>query len=92
MAVPTFIICKTPLKLKYLSLKEIYYQLINTSLIFTYNSFKYCECYKFSGCRLKPTHRRLSRERNYYFICQMRIMYNIDKIYKLQKISTIINT
>ena len=50
MATPTFIICKTARKLKRMALQKIYFQLINTSLSFTYNSWKYCDCYKFGGC------------------------------------------
>ena len=42
----TFIICKTAPKLKHLALRQIHYQLINTCLIFTYNSSDYCNCYK----------------------------------------------
>ena len=45
MATPTFVICKTARKLKHMALEEIHYQLINTSLILTYRSWKYCDCY-----------------------------------------------
>ena len=87
----TFIICHAAQKLKHLALMEIYYQLINTSLILTYNSFNHCNCYKFSGCRMKPLHRRLHRERNCCYICQLQVNYNIDKIYKIARISGIYN-
>ena len=87
----TFIICHTAQKLKHLALMEIYYQLINTSLILTYNSFNHCNCYKFSGCRMKPLHRRLRGERNYCYICQLKVNYNIDKIYKIVRIFDIYN-
>ena len=50
----TFVICNTAQKLKHLVLMEIYYQLINTSLILTYTGFNHCKCYQFSGCRMKP--------------------------------------
>ena len=86
----TFVIFNTAQKLKDLALMEIYYQLINTSLILTYTGFN--QCYQFSGCRMKPLYRRLSGEWNYCFICQLRINYNIDKIYKIVRIPNIINT
>ena len=91
MAVLTFILCHTTRKLKHLGL-ETYYQLVNTSMIFTYAIWSYCECDKFSGCRPKPRHRRLTAERNYCFICRTRIAFNIDKIYRINKIQNIINT
>ena len=86
----TFVIFNTAQKLKDLALMEIYYQLINTSLILTYTGFN--QCYQFSGCHMKPLYRRLSGEWNYCFICQLRINYNIDKIYKIVRIPNIINT
>ena len=92
MAVPTFAICRTASKLKYLALREVHYQLVNTSLIFTYASWNECVCDKFSGCRNKPRHRKLSGERNYCFICRTRITFNIDKIQRTNKIQNIINT
>ena len=52
MAAPTFFICHTTRKSKHLALEEIHYQLVNTSMIFTYASSTYCECDKFSGCNL----------------------------------------
>ena len=82
----------TAKKLKHLALKEIHYQLINTSLILTCTTFNHCRCYEFSGCRLKPRYRRLSGERIYCLTCQLRIIYNIDKIYKIKKIPVIFNT
>ena len=87
----TFIICHIAQKVKHSALMEIYYQLINISLILTYNSFNHCNCYKFSGCRMKPLHRRLRGERNYCYICQLKVNYNIDKIYKIARISDIYN-
>ena len=56
----TFVIFNTAQKLKDLALMEIYYQLINTSLILTYTGFN--QCYQFSGCHMKPLYRRLSGE------------------------------
>ena len=88
----TFVICHSAQKLKHLALMEIYYQLINTSLILTYNSFNHCNCYKFSRCRIKPFRRRLHEERNYCYICQLKINFDRDKIYKINKISDVFNT
>ena len=92
MASEKFIICRTVPKLKHAALREIYYQLLNTSLIFTYNSWNKCCCHKFQGCQLKPLHQRLNGERNYCFVCQVRTTYNIDKIYKLKRITEIFST
>ena len=92
MASEKFIICRTAPKLKHTALREIYSQLLNTLLIFTYNSWNKCCCHEFQGCRLKPLHRRLSGERNYCFICRVRTTYNIDKIYKLKRITEKFNT
>ena len=87
-----FIICRTAPKLKHTALREIYYWLLNTSLIFTYSSWNKCSCHELQGCRLKPLHRRLNGERNYCFVCRVRATYNIDKIYKLKRITETFNT
>ena len=92
MASEKFIICRTAPKLKHTALREIYFQLLNTLLIFTYNILNKCCCHEFQGCQLKPSHRRLSGERNYCFICRVRATYNLDKIYKLKRIPEIFNT
>ena len=73
MAAPTFVICQTARKLKHMALEQIQYQLINTSLIFMYSGWNYCNFYKFSPCQLKPKYRRLIGERNFCCICRMRI-------------------
>ena len=44
-----FIVCRTASKLKHILLRQIYYQLINTCLMFSYASWRKCSCYKFSG-------------------------------------------
>ena len=49
MAAPTLVVCQTARKLKHMALQQIHYQLINTSLIFTYSGWNYCNCYEFSG-------------------------------------------
>ena len=54
MASEKFIICRTAPKLKHTALREIYYLLLNTHLIFTYSSWNKCNCHQFPGCRLKP--------------------------------------
>ena len=92
MASEIFIICKTAPKLKHAALREIYYQVLNTSLIFMYNSWNKCCCHEFQGCRLKPLHQRLNGLRNYCFVCRVRTTYNIDKTCKLKRIAEIFNT
>ena len=92
MAAPVFIICRSPKKLKHMALREIHCQLLNTCLIIPCASWKVCCCYKFYGCRLKPIHQSLPGERNYCFICQIRIAYHMDKIYKIDKITDVFNT
>ena len=87
-----FILCRTAPKLRNTALWELYFQLLNTSLIFTYNSWNKCCCHEFQGCRLKPIHWRLKGERNCCFICPVRTNYNIGKIYKLKRITEIFNT
>ena len=87
MASEKFIIRRTASKLKHTTLREIYYQLLNTSLIVTYSSWNKCSCHEFQVCRLKPLHQRLNDERNYCFVCRVRTTYNIDKIYKLKRIT-----
>ena len=92
MASEKFMICRTAPKLKHTALRENYFQLLNTSLIFMYNSWNKCCCHEFQGCQLKPLHQRLSGERNYCFICRVRTSYNIAEIYKLKRITEIFNT
>ena len=87
----TFIICRTASKLKHVASTNLLstYKYVP---YFSYASWNKCSCYKYSGCPLKPLHRKLSGERNFCFVCSVRVTYNIDKIYKLQKTSDIINT
>ena len=80
-----------PDKLEHLSLSPIYENLINLCLIFTYNSSEKSCCDQFKGCRMKPLTSWLDGERNYCFICRMKIDYNIYKIYKITRIIDIIN-
>ena len=75
-----------PCKLKHLALKSIYYRLLNTSCIFTYNHWKHCRCEQFQGCRLKPICGRLLREKNYCYVCPVGVTYNAERIEKLIKI------
>ena len=92
MAPSVFIISRSSKKLKHMVLREIHYQLFNTCLIISCASWKECCCYKFYGCRLKPMHQSLPGERNYCLICQIRIAYLMDKIYKTGKIADVFNT
>ena len=75
-----------------MALYQIYDELINTSLIFTYNAYNNCCCDQFQGCRVKPLTSWLDSQRNYCFVCQVKVTYNINKIYKLKRIDEIINT
>ena len=53
------IVSFTPQKLKHLASKEVYYQLVNTCLIISLVGWRYCNYWKFSGCRARPSHRNL---------------------------------
>ena len=70
-------------KLKHLLVKGIYYKLLNTSYIFTYNAWIYCKCYQFQGCRPEDC------ERSYCFICRVRVSYHSGRIENLKKITDI---
>ena len=61
-----------PKKLKHISLKEVYYQLVKTCLIISSVGWRYCNCWRYHGCRAQPTHLNLLVERNYCIICQIR--------------------
>ena len=78
--------------LKHVVIQSIYYQLLNTSNIFTYNAWTYCKCDEFQGCRLKPRNRLENGDRSYCFICRVRVEYHAEKIENLKKIADIINT
>ena len=56
-----------PRKLKHLALPSVYYRLLNTVYIFTYNSVLYCRCDEFQGCRTKPINGMIA-DRNYYCV------------------------
>ena len=77
-------------KLNYLVIQSIYYQLLNTSNIFTYNAWTYCKYDEFQGCRLKPRNRLENGDRSYCFICHVWDEYHADKIENLKKIADII--
>ena len=80
MAFKIFVTSNTPNKLKLMALCQICDELINTCLIFTYNSSKYCSCNRFQGCQIKPLTSWLDGKRNFCFVCQIKVIYNIDKI------------
>ena len=73
-------------KLKHIALKEIHYQLINTCLVISSQAHCYCVCWKYSGCRLRPSHNDFMGARNYCKICQIKIIYNMDRLYNLKSI------
>ena len=76
-------------KLKHLALRSIYYRLLNTSCIFTYNRWRYCKCDQFQGCPLKPIHGGLLGEKNYCYVCHVGVTYDVEKIENLIKIADV---
>ena len=87
-----FVICHIANNLKHIALREIHYQLLNTCLIISSIGWRYYNCYEFSGCRQRSTHRNLSCERNYCLSFQIKKAYNLDKIYKIKKIQEVFKT
>ena len=81
------LVCK---KIKTL-VKSVYYKLLSTSYIFTYNAWNYCKCYQFQGCRFKPRNSLESGERYYCYICRVGVWYHADKMENLTKIAETIN-
>ena len=79
-----------PRKLKHLALKSVYYRLLNTSYIFTYNSVLYCRCNEFQGCSTKPVN-GLIADRNYCYVCHVKVTYDEEKIKSLKKIAFVCN-
>ena len=92
MAFKKLFTTNTPNKLKHMALYQIYDELINTSLIFTYNTHNNCCFDQFQGCRVKALTSWWDSQINYCFVCCVKVTYNIDKIYKLKRIDEIINT
>ena len=80
-----------PKKLKIIALKEVHYQLVNTCLIISSVGWRYCDCWRYHGCRARPRHRNLFGERDYCIICQIKKRFNLDKIYNLDKIQDVFN-
>ena len=78
-------------KLKHLVIQSTYYQLLNTSNVFTYNAWTYCKCDEFQACQLKPRIRLENGDRSYCFICCVRVDYHADRIENLKKIADISN-
>ena len=73
-----------PRKLKHLALPSVYYKLLNTSYIFTYNQWRYCCCDQFQGCQSKPINGMIA-DRNYCYVCRVRVTYNEEKIKNIKK-------
>ena len=78
-------------KLKHLLIEIIYYQLLNTSQIFTNSSIRYCKCGDFQGCRLKLKFSTLNGEISYCFVCCVGVEFDADRIENLKKMKDIIN-
>ena len=66
-------------KLKHLALPSVYYKLLNTSYIFTYNRWRYCCCDQFQGCQSKAKNGMIAH-RNYSYVCRVGVTYNQEKI------------
>ena len=81
-----------PNKSEHMAIWQIYSELINTCVIFACNSLEKCCCDQFQGCRVKSLVSWLDGERNYFFVCRVKVAYDINKIYKITKITQIINT
>ena len=90
MILTTAIVIDKPRKLKHLALSQIFYQLSNTSYIFTYNSFLYCCCHKFQGCHSKSVNGMIA-DRSYCYVCWVKVTYDEEKIHKLKKITSVYN-
>ena len=76
-------------KLKHLALRSIYYKLLNTFCIFTYNRWRYCRCDQFQGCWLKLIHGGLLGDKNYCYFCRVGVTYDAEKIENLMKIADV---
>ena len=72
-------VSKNKVKKLNILVKGIYYKLLNSSYIFTYNAWIYCKCDQFQACRLGDG------ERSYCFICRVRVSYHSDRIENLKK-------
>ena len=79
-----------PRKLKHLTISSVYYKLLNTSYIFTYNRWKYCRFNEFQGCGSKAVNGIIA-DRNYCYVCHFGVTYNEEKIWNIKKISLIHN-
>ena len=79
-----------PRKLKHLALKSVYYRLLNTSYIFTYNIVLQCRCNEFQGCRTKPVN-GLIADRNYCYVCRVKVTYDEEKTKSFKKIAFVCN-
>ena len=73
-----------PRKLKHLALPSVYYKLLNTSYIFTYNRWRYCCCEQFQGCQSKPKNGMVA-DKNYCYVCRVGVTYNEEKIKNIKK-------
>ena len=73
-------------RLKHIALKEIHYQLLKTCLIISSQAYCYCVCWKYAGCRSRPSHDDLLGARNYCKMCQIKKIYNMDRMYNLKTI------
>ena len=86
MAFKILFTTNTPNKLEHMALWQIYSELTNTCLIFTYNSLEKCCCDQFQGFWVKSLVSWLDGERN-CFVCRVNVAYNMttrqQKLHKL---------
>ena len=68
----------------------MYYRILNTSYIFTYNNCLYCRCDECQGCRTKPANSMIAY-RSYCDVCRVKVTFNEEKIKSLKKIVLIHN-
>ena len=73
-------------KLKHLALKEIHYQLLNTCIIINHEGYCFCDCWKYNGCRQRPSFNNLIGKKSYCSLCQIHETYTIDRLYHLKSI------
>ena len=77
-------------KLKHLTLSSVYYKLLSTSYIFTYDRWKYCRYNEFQSCTSKPINCIIAN-RNYCYVYRVGVTYNEEKIRNIKKMSLIHN-
>ena len=65
---------------------------MNTCLIISTIGWRFCDCWKYNGCRARPTHTNLFGEQNYCLICQIKKTFNLGRTCNITKIQDVFNT